>query len=155
MKGHGRGPLAAKPSLRLSFPSESSFLGLVRDLAKRMAEAAGFDEATAGKVGLAVDEAAANAIEHAYHGDPDHEVELRIEDRGSDLRVEVVDTGDRIDPKAVPEFELRRYVNERRTGGLGVHLMGKIMDSVSFRHAAGENLCCLVKRKDPGRDEGS
>lgn len=155
MKGQGRRPSAAKPSLRLSFPSESSFLGVVREVAKRMAETAGFDEATADKVGLAVDEAAANAIEHAYHGDPGHQVELRIEDRGSDLRVEVVDTGDRIDPKAVPEFELRKYVNERRTGGLGVHLMGKIMDSVTFRHSAGENLCCLVKRKDAAHREGS
>jgi len=153
VKGQGRGPSAAKPSLRLSFPSESSFLGVVRDVAKRMAETAGFDENTAGKVGLAVDEAAANAIEHAYHGDPGHEVELRIEDRGTDLVVEVVDTGDGIDPKAVPEFELRKYVNERRTGGLGVHLMSKIMDSVTFRHSSGENLCCLSKHKDPVRGE--
>jgi serine/threonine-protein kinase RsbW len=120
-----------------------------------MAETAGFDEHTAGKVGLAVDEAAANAIEHAYHGEAGHEVELRIEDRGSHLRVEVVDTGDGIDPKAVPEFELRKYVNERRTGGLGVHLMGKIMDSVTFRRASGENLCCLVKRKGPGGETQS
>jgi len=147
--------LGRDPSLRLSFPSESSFLGLVRELAKRMAETAGFDEPTAGKVALAVDEAVANAIEHAYHGDPSHEVELRMEDRGPELRVEVVDTGDRIDPRAVPEFELRRYVNERRKGGLGVHLMGKIMDSVTFRRAARQNLCCLVRHKDPPGEKRS
>jgi serine/threonine-protein kinase RsbW len=133
----------------MSFPSESSFLGLVRDVAKHMAQAAGFDETTADKVALAVDEAAANAIEHAYHGDPRQEVELRIEDVGEDLKIEVADRGDRMDPRAVPEFELRKYVNERRKGGLGVHLMGKIMDAVTFHRERGSNVCRLVKHKSP------
>ena len=114
-----------------------------------MAEAAGFDPATSGKVALAVDEATANVIEHAYHGDSGREIELRMEDRGPDFTVEVVDNGERVDPNALPRFELDRYVNERRTGGLGVHLMGKIMDSVTFRRAARRNLCCLVKHKSP------
>jgi len=150
----GRGGTGgAKPSLVISVPSENSFLGIVRDVAKRMAEIAGFDEGTAGKVALAVDEAAANAIEHAYHGLPDHEVEVRIEDRGPDFKVEVVDRGERMDPTALPHFELERYVNERRTGGLGIHLMGKIMDSVTFRRDARRNLCSLVKRK--GGDQRS
>ena len=155
MRGKGPTPRAPGPSLRLWCPSESSFLGLVRDVAKHMAVMAGFDDTTAGKVALAVDEATANAIEHAYHGDPGHLVELRIEYRGEVFKAEVVDTGDRIDPKAVPEFELRKYVNERRTGGLGVHLMAKIMDSVTFHRSARENVCCLVKRKEPNEQTTS
>jgi serine/threonine-protein kinase RsbW len=120
-----------------------------------MAEAAGFDEATSGKVALAVDEATANVIEHAYHGETGREIELRIEDRGPDFTVEVVDSGERVDPTTLPRFELDRYVNERRTGGLGVHLMGKIMDSVTFRRAARRNFCCLVKHKSPRATQGS
>jgi len=131
----------------LSLPSESSFLIVVRDVAKRMAEAAGFDEATAGKVALAVDEATANVIEHAYHGQAGREVFVRFEDRGPDFMVEVVDDGDRVDPKSLPQFELARYVNEHRTGGLGVPLMKKIMDSVTFRRTARRNFCRLVKHK--------
>ena len=49
----------------------------------------------------------------------------------------------------MPRVDLDRYVTERRTGGLGVHLMEKIMDSVTFRRSARRNVCCLVKRKDP------
>ncbi len=80
---------------------------------------------------------------------PDREVEVRVEDGEEEFRVEVVDTGDGIDPREVPEFELRKYVNERRKGGLGVHLMGKIMDSVSFHRSGDTNVCRLVKRKVP------
>jgi len=60
-----------------------------------------------------------------------------------------VDSGATVDPRTVPRVDLDRYVTERRTGGLGVHLMEKIMDSVTFRRSARRNVCCLVKRKDP------
>lgn len=139
--------MKGKPALVLQVPSETRFLVVIRDIAKRMAEAAGFDETTAGKVALAVDEATTNVIEHAYHGASGKVVEVRIEDRGSELCVDVVDTGDMVNPRTLPRVDLTRYASERRTGGLGVHLMEKIMDSVTFRRTARRNVCCLVKRK--------
>ena len=138
-----------KPSLVMVLPSETVFLSVVREVTKKMAETAGFDAATADGVALAVDEAATNVLEHAYRGAPDRQVELRFEDRGECLRVDVVDNGATVDPKAVPRVDLSRYVSERRKGGLGVHLMGKIMDSVTFGRGGRGNVCCLVKRKTP------
>jgi serine/threonine-protein kinase RsbW len=117
-----------------------------------MAEAAGFDEATAGKVALAVDEATTNVMEHAYHGATDEEIEVRFEDRGEALEVFVVDAGATVDPRTVPQVDtdrLQAYARERKTGGLGIHLMGKIMDSVTYKRSAGRNVCHLVKRKSP------
>ena len=58
-----------------------------------------------------------------------------------------------VDPQAMPRVDIDRYVTERRTGGLGVHLMEKIMDSVTFQRSARRNVCRLVKRKD-GTPEG-
>ena len=136
-----------RAALLVSVPSETSFLGLVRDLTKKMAELAGFDEPMAGRLALAVDEAATNVIEHAYGGAPDRDFEVRCEDRGAEFRVEVVDTGVMVDPRSFPSVDLERYRAERRKGGLGVHLMEKIMDSVTFRRTARRNVCLLVKRK--------
>lgn len=142
-RSHGVG----KPDLVLSIPSDNAFLSLVRDLTKKLAQGAGFDDTTAGRVALAVDEATTNVIEHAYHGAKDREVLIRFSDRGADFRIDVVDTGDTVDPRSVPRFNLEQYVSERRTGGLGMHLMGKIMDSVTFRRSGGRNVCGLVKHK--------
>ena len=138
---------APRPALVLTVPSETSFLGLIREVTRKMAETAGFDQGTADRLALAVDEAATNVIEHAYGGAADREVEIRVEDRGPEFQVEVVDSGNTVDPRAVPHVDLRRYARERRTGGLGMHLMEKIMDSVTFRRSAGRNVCRLVKRK--------
>jgi serine/threonine-protein kinase RsbW len=134
----------------LTVPSETSYLGLVREVTRKMAETAGFDDGTADRLALAVDEAATNVLEHAYGGKADREVEIRLEDRGPEFRVEVVDTGATVDPRSVPHVDLRRYASEGRTGGLGMHLMEKIMDSVTFRRSGGRNVCRLVKRKAAG-----
>ncbi len=122
---------------------------MVRDVAQRAAESAGFEGAIAHSIALAVDEATTNAIEHAYGGRPDQVVEIRFIEESEALQVEIVDRGARLDPDALPKVDLERYAREGRTGGLGVHLMERIMDSVTFERRGGRNLCCLVKRKQP------
>lgn len=153
-RGRSPGGARRKPALVLLIPSQTCFLSLVRDLTKRMAEVAGFDPGAPDRIALAVDEATSNAIEHAYHGAPDREVEIRFDEEGAELKVEVVDTGQGVDPREMPRVDLERYASERRRGGLGVHLMGRIMDSVTFRRSARRNVCCLVKRKKPGPSGG-
>lgn len=136
-----------RPAVVLKVPSRTEFLAAVRDVTRSMAEVAGFNHAAADQIALAVDEAATNVIEHAYGGAGDRVVEVRYDDRGDDLRVDVVDNGARVDPKAMPRVDLDRYASEGRKGGLGVHLMSKIMDSVTFRRSARRNVCCLIRHK--------
>jgi serine/threonine-protein kinase RsbW len=139
-----------RPPLVLKVPSRTEFLAVVRDVTRFMAEVAGFDRGAAEEIALAVDEAVTNVIEHAYGRATDRVVELRYEDRGEDLRVDVVDNGATIDPKAMPRVDLDQYVSDGRKGGLGVHLMSKIMDSVTFRRSARRNVCCLIRHKTSG-----
>ena len=144
-----------RPALVLRVPSRTEFLAAIRDVTRRMAEVAGFDSAQADQLALAVDEASTNVIEHAYRGAPGRTIELRFRDEDGVLRVEVVDDGEAVDPRAVPQVDLQRYASERRTGGLGMHLMGRIMDSVTFRRAARRNVCCMVKKKPVAGSEAA
>ena len=148
------GKRPGRPALVLRVPSRTEFLALVRDVTRRMAELAGFDALQAEQLALAVDEASTNVIEHAFAGAHDRAFELRYSDSGLELRIDIVDDGATVDPRSVPQVDLERYASERRTGGLGVHLMGRIMDSVTFRRASHRNVCCMVKRK-PAAHEGS
>jgi anti-sigma regulatory factor (Ser/Thr protein kinase) len=146
------GKRPVRPGLVLRVPSRTEFLALVRDVTRRMAEISGFDDALAERLALAVDEAATNVIEHAYAGAADRVVELRFWDDGAELRIDLVDDGATVDPRDVPPLDLARYASERRKGGLGMHLMGKIMDSVTFARAGQRNVCCMVKRKPEARE---
>lgn len=143
-----------RPAVVLRVPSGTEFLAAVRDATRRVAEVAGCEAAVAEQVALAVDEASTNVIEHAYRGVRDRTLELRFLLSPDELRVEVLDDGAPVDTRALPELDLERYASERRRGGFGVHLMGRIMDSVSFRRTRGGNVCCMVKRLPataPGR----
>ncbi len=145
----------ARPALVLCVPSQTAFLSVVRDVTRRIAEVCGFDAAQSEQLALAVDEAATNVIEHAYGGASDRLIELRYSDRDAELRIDVVDDGKSVDPRAVPRLDLPRYASERRRGGLGMHLMGRIMDRVTFRRAARHNVCCMVKHKPEAAGERS
>ena len=139
----------AQPAVVLRVPSRTEFLAAIRDTTKRVAELAGCDEAMAAQVALAVDEAATNVIEHAYAGAGDRFVELGFAYEPGELSVEIVDEGRSVDRRRVPRVDLRRYAREGKRGGFGVHLMGRIMDSVSFRRRGRCNVCRMVKKLSP------
>jgi len=122
---------------------------VVGQVSGRMAEAAGFDEATAGQIGAAAADAATNAVEHAYEGSAQERLEVRIEDRGPSLQIDVIDTGRGVDPRV----DLDRRRGERRKGIPGVRRMEKVMDSVTFQRSGRRNVCRLVKRR-PGPGDG-
>ena len=140
----------AAPSVVMTIPSRTEFLSVVREVTRRFGELAGFDRGQAEQLALAVDVAATNVIEHAYGGSGHGAVEVRYDDSGDDLRIEIVDDGRPVDPRDVPQVDLRRYASERRTGGLGMHLMGRIMDAVSFERSGRRNVCRLVKHRPAG-----
>jgi serine/threonine-protein kinase RsbW len=144
----------AGPAVVLQLPSATEFLATIRDTTRLVAELAGCARGVAEQVALAVDEASTNVIEHAYRGARDRRVELRYTVAADELRVEIVDDGAPVDRGALPELDLRRYASEKRSGGLGVHLMDRIMDAVTFRRTRDGNVCCMVKRLSaPDRGE--
>ena len=71
-------PGADRSEFRLAIPSQTRYLNLVTAVAKRGALAAGFDDSTAAKISIAMDEAVTNVILHAYHGEPGHELDIEL-----------------------------------------------------------------------------
>lgn len=83
------------------------------------------------EVQLAVDEACTNIIHHAYSSERGT-ITISCELQDKDLVITIRDSGSPFDPSAVPPPDLRTNLEERRVGGLGIHLMRNIMDEVSY-----------------------
>ena len=96
------------------------------------AQKAGFDERALYKIQLAVDEACANVVDHAYTGaEPgDIEVSCRLNDRLLTIRVR--DWGEGFDLGGVKDPDLKAPLEERSLGGLGLFLVRQVMDEVQF-----------------------
>ena len=57
----------------------------------------------------------------------------------------ITDTGKAFDPTAKAEVDINAGVDERPIGGLGIHLVRKIMDRVRYERIAGKNILYLTK----------
>lgn len=93
---------------------------------------AGLDEHAAWQVQLAVDEAATNIIQHGYPAETPGNIDLAWHIAGGDLIVTLRDQGQRFTPEHVPAPDITSPLEERQAGGLGIYLMGQLMDSVKY-----------------------
>ena len=97
------------------------------------------------EVQTAVDEARTNIILHAYSG-KGGVISFSCELQDKDFIITIRDNGRPFDPASVPPPDVEAALEERRVGGLGVHLMRKLMDDVSYSFDA-EKGNTLVMRK--------
>ena len=135
--------------LKMGLRSRPESLCIVRGAVMQLTEMLGFSEPECRAVVLALDEALANVIRHAYAGNPKRPIEvsfrlIRAPWRGASraaLEIVLVDRGRKIDrPK------LRgRLLEDVRPGGLGLHFIRQNMDAVEFRRTAGRNRLRLVR----------
>jgi len=141
--------------MELRFPSENRYLHMVHQLTKNLAESTGFETVEAEQIALAVDEAATNVIQHAYGGEPGHEIEVHFDPEGESLNIVIFHEGEALDSVPVPEFDLDKLVAEKRKGGLGLTIMRQMMDKVEHgRAGTGKNMCVMVRYKQKGSDRG-
>ena len=131
----------------LTVPSSTENLALIREFVGSIAMQSGMDAADTGKLELAVDEACANVIEHAYGNDTTKEVIIRARLDDETLSIDVEDTGRGFDPSSVKQDELEKLVEKRKTGGLGMRLMKTLMDEVRYEIEPGKkNELHMVKK---------
>ena len=133
-------------SFKLVIPSQTRYLNLVTNLAKRASTVAGLDDATAAKVSIAVDEAVTNIILHAYKNDPGQRVEVELRFVPNSLEVHLWHTGHGLREDQVSLPDPNEYVRRPRKGGLGLLLMSRFMDEVRFSENGNRSECCMIKR---------
>ncbi len=134
---------------RLKIPSQTDNLEIIREFVAKIAERYGFDDEDVSKIELAVDEACANVIKHAYGKNQRKPIDIIIKVDARKLTVIVSDRGKGFDPRSMKVPDMKEYLSEMRVGGLGLYLMETLMDEVEFDIKPGKrNQVKLVKYID-------
>ena len=147
----------AKAKYHLKIPSQTDNLEIIREFVSNLAAKAGFNNDDVDKIELAVDEACANVIKHAYNKKDDKEqlIDIAIEIDYNKFVVIVTDKGKGFDISRIKEPNMTEYLAEMRVGGLGIFLMRSLMDEVNFNiQPGGKNQVRMVKyffSKNPDR----
>ena len=128
----------------MELPAETANLLRLLEFAGERIRAEGFDEGTAVKLELAVEEILVNIIGYAYPGKKGA-IELTVGE--NDMRgfvIEIGDSGIPFDPLSVPEADTRSPLEERKIGGLGIFFMRKVVDVAHYRYENGKNILTLT-----------
>jgi serine/threonine-protein kinase RsbW len=132
-----------------TFPAQFGSLAAIGEFATRAAEAAGLDARAVYAVQLAVEEACANIVEHAYGGEGRGDIECTCIVNNNELTVILRDYGRPFDPTSVPEPDLCASLEDRKARGLGLYIIRQLMDKVRFEFIPDSgNVLTMVKRKE-------
>lgn len=138
---------AIEKTFTLQIPSSTENLALIREFVTAVGVQAGMEENEIAKLELAVDEACANVIEHAYGHDPSKEVTVNASFDGDTITFKIKDTGKGFDPTQIKQEELETLIAKRKDGGLGMRLIKTLMDEVQYEIVPGQkNELRMTKR---------
>lgn len=133
---------------------EANFENLdeIREFVGKAARHVGFSDKEVYSIQLAADEASSNIIEHAYAGIEGGKLEIDLSTSENELKIVMRDRGKPFDPASVPEPNVKADLSERKIGGLGMYLMRKLMDEVTYESSpeSGNTLTMIKRLGDSG-----
>jgi serine/threonine-protein kinase RsbW len=122
-------------------------VGEVEAAAEKIAAESGLDEDQRFHVGMAVREAAVNAVLHGNEYDPARMIEVTFEHNAADFIFKIADEGCGFDPDHLPDPLAPE--NLLRGTGRGIFLIRSLMDEVHFRQLHPGTELTLVKHLAP------
>lgn len=135
------------PSRRLIMKNEMSEVGRLRAFFFSVCREHGIDDENAKTLNLALEEWVANVINYAYPKGMRGHVEVTADVSDDVLTFVIKDHGAAFDPTQHEEVDIDAELDERAIGGLGIHLIRTIMDTVEYQRTSdGYNRLVLTKR---------
>jgi anti-sigma regulatory factor (Ser/Thr protein kinase) len=86
-----------------------------------------------------------NIISYGYDDEEIHEIDIEIELRSERLIIILSDDGIPFNPFKKDPPDTMLSVEERMIGGLGIHLVKKLMDEYEYKRQTNKNIITLIK----------
>jgi anti-sigma regulatory factor (Ser/Thr protein kinase) len=96
------------------------------------------------RVNLVLEEIVANVISYGYDDRLEHDISVRLSWQDPRIELEVKDDGRPFNPLDAPQPEIESPLVEKPVGGLGIHLVRRMVDHLEYRREGDKN--CFVLR---------
>ena len=142
-------PVSQRPArLRVELAPDLAEISRLTEAFESLAGELQLSAAATFELTLVLDELVTNVIN--YGGIPSGGERIRIEFRADDgaLEITISDPGKPFDPRNAKPPDTESALEDRKIGGLGVHLVRNMVDRFAYRYEDGRNLVTLLKRID-------
>jgi serine/threonine-protein kinase RsbW len=123
-------------------PELGPLLGRIEAFAAKM----NFSTEETYRVVLILDELITNIVAHGVDANDARRIDVELRYRQPDLEIEISDPGRPFDPRSAPSYDTAKALSDRKVGGLGLHLVRTLVDSIDYRYDAGRNVVTIGKR---------
>jgi sigma-B regulation protein RsbU (phosphoserine phosphatase) len=130
----------------ITLPNDIEKVPVLAEFVDEVCEIVGFDMSTTMGINLALEEAVVNVMSYAYPLGTVGNVNIEAMANEKRLKFIISDWGTPFDPTAEKEVDTTLSAEERPIGGLGIHLVRQIMDSINYERIDGMNVLTLRKK---------
>ena len=97
------------------------------------------------EINLGLDELFTNIISYGFDDDLEHQIKFSLAKEAETLVVKVEDDGRPFNPLEVEAPKEAKDLDSIDIGGLGIHLIKKMMDEIDYQRVKGKNRLILKK----------
>jgi len=116
------------------------------EFVEEVCEELNIDPSTTMQINLALEEAVVNVMSYAYAQNTKGEINIEASANDVRLKFTICDTGSPFDPTAKEDVDTTLSVEDRPIGGLGIHLVRQLMDSINYERIDNQNVLTLRKK---------
>lgn len=130
----------------LTLPADVKYLEKVLDLLNECLDVTGCPEDVRLVLNIAAEEIYVNVASYAYAPNQgDVRLVFTLEKEPAALSIEFIDRGIPYNPLAKENPDITLSAEERQIGGLGIYMVKKSMDELSYEYKNEENHFCMKK----------
>jgi len=134
------------PKESLILTNDVRQVSLLGDFVKSTAAKWHLSASLAGQLRLAMEEAVVNVMEYAYPDGVQGTIEIELFKDGQCISVVISDEGTVFDPTHVMSADTTLTAEDRPIGGLGISLVRKLVDEMSYERLRNKNILTLKKK---------
>ena len=102
------------------------------------------------QINLALDELFTNIVSYGFKDDETHRIKFALTAEDGTIIIRIEDSGIPFDPASPQTSKAQPPVENCQIGGLGLHLVKKMMDDVVYERCDDRNIITMKKKCLPG-----
>ena len=133
----------------MTFPNKLEYSFMVQAFVREIAKMIGFSGDELEQIDIAIEESVSNIMVHASDEEnPTFDIICEKIPRG--IKIRLKEKGIPFDPERIKKFELSKILDDLSTSGLGIYLIQKVMDELTFNNLGTQGKETVMVKYLPG-----